>query len=232
MRDIISFFPKETLEKAVSLFNNKNNVVFSGSGNSSSKAMVLSQILKDKKNNDRSVIWVVSEPSEQNMVKKAMMVWSDRDVYVYKKRENEEVIGFPSSSDFERTKRLELLEFVSRLIIKKGAVFVLDFKTLLQKFPSPTEINKNKIKIKKGEKLEVVAFIENLVSIGYENTDEDVLSKGSYYRRGDSIFINPINNEEVFRIDIDFDNVSEINVVEDGDYSKTTKKELAIPWSA
>ena len=143
MRDIISFFPKETLEKAVSLFNNKNNVVFSGSGNSSSKAMVLSQILKEKKNKDRSVFWVVSDASEQNMVKKAMTVWSDKNVYVYKKRENEEVVGFPSGSDFERTKRLELLEFVSRLIIKKGAVFVLDFKTLLQKFPSPTEINKN-----------------------------------------------------------------------------------------
>ena len=83
MRDIISFFPKETLNKAVSLFYNKKNVVFSGSGNSSSKAMVLSQILNNTKEN-RNVLWVVSDKSELNLVKKSMAVWSDKDVYIYK----------------------------------------------------------------------------------------------------------------------------------------------------
>ncbi len=112
MRDIISFFPEETLKEAVSLFNNKNNVVFSGAGNSSSKAMVLSQILKGKENKNRNVLWVVSDPSEQNKVKKALTVWSDAPVFVYKKREPEEMINFPSSGDFERKKRLELIEFV------------------------------------------------------------------------------------------------------------------------
>ncbi len=228
MRDIISFFPEETLKEAVSLFNNKNNVVFSGAGNSSSKAMVLSQILKGKENKNRNVLWVVSDPSEQNKVKKALTVWSDAPVFVYKKREPEEMINFPSSGDFERKKRLELIEFVSKVILNKGAVFVLSFSSLLQNFPSFKEIIKNKVIIKTGDKIDVVDFIEKLVSIGYESTEEDLLKRGSYYRRGDSIFINPINNNDIFRIDIDFEEVGQLSTVEENNYAKIIKKEKEI----
>ena len=224
MRDIISFFPKETLNKAVSLFNNKKNVVFSGSGNSSSKAMVLSQILKNS-NIDRNILWIVSDKSETNLVKKAVNVWSDKNVFVYRKREKEEIINFPSSRDFERVKNIETLDFISKFITQRNSVFILDFQSLLQKFPRKKELENLKTVIKKGEEIDVVKFIEKIVSIGYESTEDDYLEKGTYYRRGDSIFIKPVNNDDVLRIDIDFDNVQKINIVSNLDYTKTIKEE-------
>ena len=56
------------------------------------------------------------------------MVWSDKPVYIYKKRGAEEMINFPNNAEFEKTKKLELLDFVSKFILEKNAVFVINFE--------------------------------------------------------------------------------------------------------
>ncbi len=224
MRNVISYFPKGELGLAADLFRKRKNVVFSGAGNASSKAMVLSDIGRREGVFNGNVVWVVSEDQEQNVVKKALEIWGDKDVFLYSKRFDEEVLSFSTMAEFERIKKLELIEFILRLRLYKGTVFVLSFHSLLQNFPDFSELDFNKIAIKDGDSFDVVDFIEKLVSIGYEVSDSRPLSKGGYCRIGDSMVIKPINSEHAYRIDFGFDKIESIGVLDDDGQQEIVKK--------
>jgi transcription-repair coupling factor len=210
MRNIVSYFPKEELRAATELFCKKKNITISGASNSSSKAMILSDILRCKKGDIGSVMWISSDESENSLAKKSLEAWTNSDIYTYKLRENEEVISFPTSREFERVKKIELVEFVSRLYLRKGGVFLVDFKSLLQDFPNPEALEKESVEIKVGEEEDMVSLIENIVSLGYEVTSEQFVNKGEYFKIGDSLIIFPVNNEAPIRINFDFDKVLDI----------------------
>lgn len=224
MRNVISYFPKEELNEATSLFKRKRSITFSGSGNSSSKALILSDIFRNGANNGGSVLWVVSDGSEQNLMKKALMVWGDMPVYIYKKRSEEEAASFPTMSDFNRIKELELLEFVYRASSGVPAVFIVDFLSLLQNFPDIRSLRLEGIVVKEGAALDVVEFIEKLVSMGYEVAEGSQLSKGQYLRVGDSLLVSPLNEDGVFKINTGFDVVEEVLMVEKEDHGAVRKK--------
>lgn len=211
MRNVISYFPKEDLKSSTELFNAKGNVTFSGGGNASSKAMVLADILRSRKTgDDKRALWIVSERGDQGLVKKALDVWSDVPTFIYRKRDSEEIKSFPTASDFERVKTIELLEFVSRLYLMRAGVFVVDFYSLQQQLPSLKELEVEGVKLEKGVKMSAVHLVESLVSAGYELAEEEVLKKGEYVRRGDSMYVYPVNAEWVIRIDIGFDCVEKL----------------------
>lgn len=220
MKNIISFFPKEQLLEAAEVFSGPKNVSYSGAYNSSSKAMLLSDIFREKRNDVGNVLWIVNDQSEQIMVKKAMEMWSDRPVFVYRKRPDDERISFSIYSEFEEVRNIEKLEFVSRVFAHDRAVFVVNFDTVLQNFPNVRRFEDSKIEIKKGDKNDLVKIIEKLVSRGYEVTDEQILKKGQYYRAGDSLYVYPVNSEGAMRIDMDFDVVEKICFVDESDYTK------------
>lgn len=233
MRNIVSYFPKEALKDATELFGRSNNISYSGAGNSSSKGMLLSDILRQKKLGN--VLWVVNGVSDQNAVKKAMEIWGERHVYLYKKREDEEKVTFPTFADFERTRRVEMMAFVCRLFTNReatpkagAAVFVLDFMSLLQEFPNIELISRDKLDVKKGDALPMVGFIERLVDMGYEMSDDKELLRGQYYRVGESIFLWPINSECPVKIQAGFDVVEEIFALDEADYQKEEKGLFAV----
>jgi transcription-repair coupling factor len=223
MRNIISYFSSEELKGATELFKSSRNITYSGSGNSSSKAMLVSDILRRDSFDIKNVLWVVNDSSDQNIVKMALEMWSDRKIFIYKKRADEEKLSFPTSAEFERVLEMELVEFVSRIYSNEKAIFVVDFQSLMQDFPNMKEILREKVEVKSGEEFELVYLIQKLVAMGYEMADEDVLEKGQYYRRGDNIYIYPINLENVVRIDLDFDKPEKISLVEHDDYTKSVK---------
>ena len=222
MRNIISYFSKEELKQVTNLFKEKRNISLSGAGNASSKAMVVSDILRADVAVS-NVLWVISDESEQNVVKKSMETWCDVPVFLYKKRSDEEMVTFPTVREFNETKRKESVEFVSRLFSNKRAVFIVDFNSLLQNFPDIKEIISRKVLIKTGGYIDSVKFIEDIVSNGYEMSEDKVLQKGQYYRIGDSLFIKPINLEDVYRIDVCFDKAEKIEILDGADYSKIIK---------
>ncbi|MFC1615713.1 transcription-repair coupling factor [Patescibacteria group bacterium] len=221
---LISYFPKEELKKATELFRRSQSATFSGAGTSSSKALILADILRDEKKDVKNVLWIVSERADVLSTKKALEVWSDRPVFTYARRRKEEAIKFQNNQEFEDKKRLELMEFVLRIFLNKKAIFVVDFESILQNFPNLEFIKKEKFSIKVGEKLDSVQFIQDVISLGYEATEDDVLKKGEYYRVGESLFIHPINSEEVVRIETAFDVVEKIYKVDADQYSKNIKE--------
>ncbi|MCX6734745.1 MAG: transcription-repair coupling factor [Candidatus Peregrinibacteria bacterium] len=224
MRNIISYFPDNTLQDVTSLFRRQKNISVSGAGNASSKAMILSQVLKKNRDAIKNILWVVSDPNEQNVVKMAMDVWGDAPVFIYKKRADEEVIGFPTKRDFDELRNRELVEFVSRVFFNTGSVFVVDFPSLLQNFPEMNELLNNKISLKAGAEVDVVSLIGKLVAIGYEMSDDKFLQKGQYYKTGDSVVIRPINSEEAYSIDVAFDKIERIEIIDQKDFLTNLKE--------
>lgn len=218
MKNIISYFPDDTLRDVTSLFRRQKNISVSGASNASAKAMILSQVLKKNKDSIKNVLWVVSEENEQNIIKKALETWGDAQVFIYKKRPDEEVVNFPTMREFKETKNKELVEFVSRVFLSEGAVFIVDFPSLLQNFPDIKEFLSNRISLKAKEDVDVVALIGKLVAIGYEMSDDKFLQKGQYYKKGDSLVVRPINSEEAFRIDIGFNKIERIEIIDQKDF--------------
>jgi len=228
MKNIVSFFPREGLNESTELFRSLKNITYSGAGNSSSKAVILSDIFRDEKVYVENVLWVVNNIEEQNTVKQALDLWGNRPVFLYTKRNDEERLTYATTGEFEADKKKDLVEFVLRVFLNKKAIFVVNFESLLQNFPDINNLERKKISIKTGDCLDPVDFIGNLVSLGYEVTDQKVLKKGEYYRVGDSIFIYPINLENIIRVEIGFNKVEKIVNVDHLDYSKITKEKSDI----
>ncbi len=230
MKNIVSYFPSDSFKNVRDIFSKQSNLTVSGSGNSASKSLVLADILRDERADVGNILWVVSDVSEIGIAKKAFNIWGDLPVFVYQRRADDEAMAFPTMREFNQAKRTELLEFASRLITYKRAVFVVDFLSLLQNFPDPEDVKNRALKLAVGTRLEVVELVETLVNLGYEMSDSETLVKGQYFKRGDSLFIYPINAENVFRVDFEFDMVDRISGLQEGDYTKTTKgvKEISI----
>ncbi|PIZ75463.1 transcription-repair coupling factor [Candidatus Peregrinibacteria bacterium CG_4_10_14_0_2_um_filter_38_24] len=224
MKNIISFFPEGELKEATDLFAGSSNISFSGAGNSSSKAMLVSRIYGDAKIGIGNSLWIVNDPTDQHLIKNAVEMWGDREVFIYKKLGDDEKASFPTLSSFERDKKLSVTEFVCRVFTHKNAVFVVDFLSVLQTFPDAKRLNDNKISLKRGGEIDLVLFVENLVNLGYETTDDKVLKKGEYYRVGDSLLVWPINSENVLRIEFSFDKIEDMFFVENLDYSVLYKR--------
>jgi len=230
MRNIISHFPKSGLSSATELFKGFKNVTYSGAGNSFSKAMILSDILRNPQSSVGNLLWIVNDRSEQIIVKRAIETWSDKNVFLYTKEKDEEKALTTSFSEFEKRKKKDLIEFCLKLFLDKDSIFVVNFESLLQNFPDVNHLDDNKISIKTGEQIDVVNLIEGLVNLGYDVTDDNVLQKGQYYRKGDSIYVYPISADDVYRVDIGFNNIDSVNILDPSDYSKIkkTKKILDI----
>ncbi len=223
MRNLVSFFSREELKNASELFQTHKNVSFSGASNSSGKALLISDFCRDPRNDVSNVLWVVNGKEEANTLRRAMSLWSDRPVFVYNYLEEEKRKDFSSSVEFEREKIILLMEFVYRVITNKNAIFILSFDSVLQNFPDYSSVKKAFFNVQKGEAFDAVSFVEKIISFGYEVSDEELLHKGSYYRKGDSIVIFPVNMESPVRIQLNFDDVEKIEVLNNFDYTKVQK---------
>jgi transcription-repair coupling factor len=210
LRSIISLFPKDSLSAAKELFRNNKSVVFSGAGNTSSKAMLVSYLLS-LPSAKTGALWITSDSSEYNLLQKSLEIWGDKNVYSFKKRNNDEMSNFGTYSYFQRIITLEKLAFVYGLKLDKQAVFLINVDSLKEYLPTFSKLEKRKIKIRKGEDYELVKFINQLVEQGYEVADDENLEMGQYIKKGDSIYVYPVNKHKIYRVDFDFGSVDDIS---------------------
>ena len=90
--------------------------------------------------------------------------------------------------------------------IQKGAkTVVTTFEALLQLFPKKVEY----LTFKKGEEYSVDALPQTLVKMGYQRVDV-LESQGTFCLRGDILFIYPVNEESIYRLDFFGDELESI----------------------
>lgn len=219
MQNIVSYFSDGEFNDSADLFFRNKSVTYSGAGNQSSKALVVSNILRNAVKMDPSgkvggVLWVVNDDQSMEKTKRALVTMGSREVFGFAGLKDEDKARYSASSEFERERKIRLTEFVSGFISGGGsrAVFVTTFGHIFSKFPSGKWMEENSIKVVAGEEMDVVGFIERLVDVGYENADDEYVKKGGYFKIGDSVLVWPVNEEKIYRIEFSFDRVEGVCV--------------------
>jgi len=218
MQNIVSYFQEKDFKESSDLFFGKSSVTYSGAGNASSKALIISNIFKQAQRGDvgkkaGSVLWIVNDESEMEKVKQSMYVFSDKPVFGYKPMSEEDRGFFSTNREYERAKQVKDTEFVSRMVSSgtTPSVFIVTFDTVFKKFPSGEFLKKNTANFKVGDEIGVVGFIEKLVDAGYDNADDEHLKKGEYFKTGESVIVWPVNTDGAYKIIFDFDKIEHIS---------------------
>jgi transcription-repair coupling factor (superfamily II helicase) len=234
MQNIVSYFSEGEFKDSARLFFTNKSITYSGAGLSSSKALVLSNILRLSEEGGSgtvslgNVLWIVNNFDEMEDIKRAMSVWGGRPVYDYIAVTDDERGNFSSSRDFERAKQIRMVEFVVRMSAG-GGVFIVPFSSVFQKFPKGEELVRNKFKIKVSDEVDVVKFMEKLLEAGYDSADDEHVKKGQYFKIGDSVILWPVNFDSAYRIEFSFDKIDAIHVYDVEDKKEAgSKKSLEI----
>lgn len=83
-------------------------------------------------------------------------------------------------------------------------------KTCEQRFPTEEKLHEEGIHIRGGEKIKIFDVFERLAQIGYVPALDRMLKPGEFVRRGENLFIYPINHSDCVRVELFGDNVERI----------------------
>jgi len=132
----------------------------------------------------------------------------------------ERVYFFPDSfkrpayfDDLHPTQMLQRSELVSKITVQSGApaVVVTYPEALFEKVVKPEVLNKSRIEVKKGEKLDVDFIIQVLVEYGFERADF-VYEPGQFSIRGGIVDLFSYGNDLPYRIELFDDEVETIRL--------------------
>ncbi len=83
-------------------------------------------------------------------------------------------------------------------------------KTCQQRFPKEKTFKSEAVVIKTGKTIHIFEIFEQLEQIGYAPAEDRILTPGEFVRRGENLFIFPINEEACIRIELFGDQIERI----------------------
>lgn len=182
----------------------------SGMANQSSKVFALADALRSVKK-IRGGVWIVNNFQEADQVVKGLKLWTGFDVTTFDSRLDVQV-----PSRVERLKKMKLMELTALLRSEKARFVVLPYFELLKRAPDIDWLEGVMLKLKVGEKLNMMSFYESLIAMGYELSEDSYLEKGTYFRAGEVLTIFPVNSSFPVRINLGFDVVEQIEMYDQG----------------
>ena len=93
------------------------------------------------------------------------------------------------------------IETRARLLDQTGGVLVVPLGGLRRYMPSPEDWTASQLRIKPGQELNLAAFGETLIAIGYERT-ATVTAPGEFSVRGSILDVYPLTEARPFRLDL------------------------------
>jgi transcription-repair coupling factor len=196
-------FPHPRNQEVLDLFGEYRYVTLSGGGNFSSKTFVVSDLI-DQDTGLNKLVWLVNDASEQEAMVRALKDWLDWDIEVM---------------DAEGGERAVMRGLASLLDHRKVAL-VLTHAQFVSDFPSLKKLKEYVMTFSVGEELTVTDVFEALIEMDYEVSEDRYLEPGQYLRHGDVLDVFPINSEEPYRIELDFEKISAIYTYDQVDYKK------------
>jgi transcription-repair coupling factor (superfamily II helicase) len=150
-----------------------------------------------------------------------LLIANSKEEAAYRHNDLEGILGkepvyfFPDSfkrpaffDDLHQTQILQRSETISKIAVQtdKTIVIVTYPEALFEKVVKPEILQKSRIEVKKGEKLDVDFVIQVLVEYGFERTDF-VYEPGQFSIRGGIIDLFSFGNELPYRIELFDDEV-------------------------
>ena len=156
-------------------------------------------------------MWILTDNlNTQELLTEGIELWYEEPLFF---PDIESVSSNHSLPDQERhAERMSVLKTLESSETIKDIIIILE-KSLNEEVSSPESINSNKIKIEKGQKIEMNYLVNQFVSIGYEK-DSIVTERGQFSIRGGIIDVFPIQSLNPYRIEFFGDEVDSIRIFE------------------
>ncbi len=183
------------LSKELSVLNKSKNLTLVNLGNAAAKSFLISKVLEQSK--FQNIFWASTEEKADNIFPSAEFFF-DGDIHLLP--EELSLQDFYQISERIRTEGQNLFLFE-------------DFSSALsQNIPTDKEIKDNKIVLKKGEKIKIFELFSRLESIGYLPAEDQILRPGEFVRKGENLFVFPLNLGGCVRITLLGDEIENIEV--------------------
>lgn len=202
--NLIRFLPTVLNARVLDMFERKKTFSVSGSANHSSKVFTVVDALKDQKKIIGGV-WIVNNLQEADQVGKNLRLWGKYDVQGFDSRLEQTV---PSRVD--RLRKMKTMELLALLRSEEKRFLILPYFELLKRSPDPEWVDKTMLKLEKGKTINLMAFYESLIAMGYEISEDVHLQKGTYFRSGDVLTVFPVNSTVPLRLSLGFETVESL----------------------
>lgn len=215
-KHLISLFHHGQNLAVIEQFTAQGYSSISGAGNFSSKAFLVSDLLRESKE-IKKILWISGEHSQKEHVARSACLWGDLHVYDFAQEENP-----IREKKIEKKNTIRLMEMVSSLMDEnRSTLFTVTYKDLFRRYPDTEDVRKGTVSLSKGDEIDPVPFFESLIRVGYEVSMDPFVEKGRYYRHGDLLTIWPVNSDFPIRIELGFDEVLDMAI-----FDQTSKTDI------
>jgi transcription-repair coupling factor (superfamily II helicase) len=190
----------------------------SGAANQSSKAFALADAMRGTKK-FKGGVWIVNNCQEADLIMKGVRLWTDFEVSTFDSR-----LELHVPSKLDRLRKMKVMELTALLRSEERRFVVLPYFELLKKAPDLEWVEKVMLSLKTGKKLQMMAFYESLIAMGYELSEDSYLEKGTYFRAGEVLTIFPVNSHLPIRVNLGFDTVESIESFDQESVEMDTEK--------
>ena len=177
-------------------FKQTKQSTVSGSGNASSKAFLLSLLMKNIP--FRKIFWITNRFAEAQEIKETLPQWIDNPVF------------FLTNIILGETRQENIAGLLGQLKNLNSQIFILTKDDFSSPFPTLDEVEEHKFTLMEGASFDLIYLINILIEMGYRNADENILKLGEYSHKGNILNIFPFNAVSSFKIEFDDDQVAQI----------------------
>ncbi|MCF7917849.1 transcription-repair coupling factor [Candidatus Gracilibacteria bacterium] len=185
------------LAEQIALLEKQKSLTLVNLGNIAAKSFVISNVLKST--NFQNVFWASTDEKADQIFSSAELFF-DGNVHLVP-----EVLTF---AQFYNLRGL--------LSNKCNSLFLFENleAVLAQPLPSEKNIKSEKIVLTAGEKIRIFDIFEQLSFHGYESAEDQILKQGEFVRRGENLFIYPVNASHCYRVELFGDVIENIDIFE------------------
>ncbi|MDD4352555.1 MAG: transcription-repair coupling factor [Candidatus Gracilibacteria bacterium] len=176
----------------------KNQLVnLAGVSINSAKALIIAILAREFKT---PLLWITDDQSNLNQIQSDLSSWQVKDFFIL----GEQLL---TGGD-----KVQLAQALSLAHQNKPGILVSTMEILKEiETPHPNELEKNILKLKAGEKLEMVDFFNKLIDLGYKVSPGVLTEPGTYVKRGGIIDVFPVNFTNPVKIELEGDEIISIN---------------------
>ena len=208
IRLLLQVFPDSIVSKIRNLFQDHNSVVISGSGNITSKSL-LTLKTRQKISPQSTLLWCVNSLQDVENLKKQINLWTDEPVDTFK---IQSVQGSDKKTQRENSGRI--LSLISTLRENKPKIIISTYEDLLINTPSLQDIDAQTWTIHKKDNYSLVSMFEKLIDMNFQTASDIHVQQGEYFCRGSLLTVFPYNLNYPIRINVDFDEITQIDILD------------------
>lgn len=185
---------RETHRELSDLLHAEGNLVISGAGNETAKAMLIAHILHFR----MLPTLLITEDEPQVEALRHWIEFFEHETSV-----------FPQMEEGNLT--VSALQKFLLFMRGQKTIFLAPRTVWDAELPLYAELEERAMRLKEGDEMQFTHFVESLLDRGYEHALDAMLLPGQYHRKGDTLDIFPIQSAEPSRIDFEFDRIAKIS---------------------